>query len=75
MSFREAAGMLKDGALSHPRPGQVVFIHLGDNGPKGTGSTYRDWREGMLSGLDARGLSSLMPDRDAVVGYEGLVLE
>lgn len=74
MSFVEAIRLLASGAFSNPRPKQVVFVHFGDNGPNGPRSTYNDWRSAITSGLTAAGLGDVMPDQDAVVGYEGLVL-
>jgi ribonuclease BN (tRNA processing enzyme) len=74
MSLHEAVRMLKDGVLSNPRPRQVVFVHFGDNGPKGTGSTYQDWRDAAIRRLAASGLEEVMPEQDAVIGYEGLTL-
>ena len=74
MSFAEAVRFLSSGAFSNPRPKQVVFVHFGDNGPKGHSSGYQDWRDALVSGLAEAGLEDVMPDQDAVVGYEGLVL-
>lgn len=72
MSLQEAIRFLSDGVFSNPRPKQVCFVHFGDSGPRGPLSTYRDWREGTISRLAARGLQSMIPDEDAVIGYEGL---
>lgn len=72
MSFEEAVRILATGALSNPRPKQVMFVHFGDNGPNGTASSYQDWRDRIIAGLQAYGLASVMPNQDTVVGYEGL---
>lgn len=76
MSLQEAGRILRDGPLSRPRPKQVVFVHFGDEGPKGTPSSYADWRDGAISELATAGLvgEELVKDEDAVIGYEGLVL-
>ena len=80
MSFLEAVRFLANGAFSNPRPKQVVFVHFGDNGPnesrgpKLARSGYKDWRDALISGLTSAGLGDVMPDQDAVVGYEGLGL-
>ncbi len=72
MSLQEAIRFLNDGVFSSPRPKQVCFVHFGDNGPQGPLSTYRDWRQGTISRLSCRGLQSVIPDEDAVIGHEGL---
>jgi phosphoribosyl 1,2-cyclic phosphodiesterase len=75
MSFQEAVRMLNDGVFSNPRPNQVVFVHFGDNGPVGPGSTYQDWRDAAINGLAAKPWgAAVMPNPDAVIGYEGLTL-
>ncbi len=74
-SFEEAVQLLTNGVFSAPAPKQVTFVHFGDHGPKGLGSTYQDWRENMLAGLQANGLADVMPDADRVVAYEGMVIE
>jgi len=74
MSFVEAVRLLSTGAFSNPRPKQVVFVHFGDNGPAGPASGYPEWRKAVIDGLNAAGLRDVMPDEDAVIGYEGLVL-
>jgi phosphoribosyl 1,2-cyclic phosphodiesterase len=75
MSFQEALRMLKNGLFANPLPKKVVFVHFGDNGPKGTSSTYQDWRDSIISDLRADGLVSVIPDEDEVIGYEGLTLQ
>jgi hypothetical protein len=74
MSFMGAVRLLNDGPLSTPRPRQVVFVHFGDNGPAGKGSSYDDWRTRVLSDLKRRGLEDVIPNSDIVIGYEGLTL-
>ena len=75
MSFAEAVRMLNDGVFSNPRPSQVVFVHFGDKGPKGTGSSYQNWRESIIGELKQKGLAQVMTkSEDYVVGYEGLEL-
>jgi len=74
MSFKEAVRMFNDGIFSNPLPRKVVFVHFGDHGPNGTGSTYMDWRNAVISALEQKGLSKVMPNTDEVIGYEGLVL-
>ena len=74
MSFMGAMRMINDGALSSPRPKQVVFVHFGDNGPVGTGSSYNDWRTNALLELRKRSLMDISPDHDKIIGYEGLIL-
>ena len=74
MSFVEAIRIISDGPLSNPRPKQIVFVHFGDNGPAGPGSSYNDWRTNALSELSRRNLIQVAPDADKVIGYEGLIL-
>ncbi len=73
-SFQEILQMLKTGPLSSPLPTQLTLIHFGDHGPKGTASSYQDWRESALGELKAHGLERVVPDPDALIAYEGLRL-
>jgi phosphoribosyl 1,2-cyclic phosphodiesterase len=72
MSFQEAVRWLTSGVFSDPKPKQVVFVHFGDNGPRGVATTYADWRSSIVDGLRRNGLACVMPNEDLVVGYEGL---
>ena len=74
MSFQEAVRLFLSGAFSDPSPKQVVFVHFGDHGPKGTGSTYQDWRDAAIEGFTRNGLAGIIRNPDEVIGYEGLTL-
>lgn len=71
-SFQEIVKMLQEGPLNAPLPTQLTLVHFGDHGPKGMASSYRDWREAALKQLNACGLERVVPDPDALIGYEGL---
>jgi len=66
--------MLSSGVLSNPRPEHIVFVHFGDNGPKGTGSTYQDWRDAALHELDLNGLKCVVKNEDQVIAHDGMTI-
>lgn len=74
MSITEAIRLLKDGVFSNPKPKQVIFVHFGDHGPCGSGSTYQDWRNSIINVLTEQGLANIIPNQDIVIGYEGLMI-
>jgi phosphoribosyl 1,2-cyclic phosphodiesterase len=74
MSFEGILDLLKNGVLSRCSPSQLVLVHFGDNGPNGSASNYKDWRENALAGLREHDLMQVVSNEEHVIGYEGLKL-
>jgi hypothetical protein len=50
MSSEEAMRCLNGGVFSLAQANRIVFVHFGDNGPKGPTSTYVDWCNAIIDG-------------------------
>ncbi|MCS7016909.1 MAG: MBL fold metallo-hydrolase [Gemmatales bacterium] len=72
VSFQGILQLLTQGELAGAVIQQLCLVHFGDQGPRGTNSTYQDWRDAALAALNKAGLAELTANPDTLIGYEGL---